>query len=133
MRSYGAMRNTDKTPMPPDTVQTLLLAAGVAQALDWPNSTGGAATNAAAGDSQLVRFTFATTAGIPVLGMVNLYSTNCNAPSSGSSASTGTTAGSTGNSVPVCMQGEFQIMGYSTGWSAACPVSAYCIAEIWSK
>lgn len=133
MRQYGALRNTDQIPVPPDTVQTLLLAAGVNQSFDWPNSTGGAAANAAANGCQLVRFTFHTTGGVSMAGMVNLFSTAANAPSSGSSATTGTTPGSTGNSHPVLGQGQFQIPGYSTGWSAAAITSGYCIAEIWKK
>lgn len=133
MRQYGAMSNTDKIPVPPDTVQTLLLAASVNQAFDWPNSTGGAAANAAANRSQIVRFTFHTTGGVAMAGMVNLFSTFANAPASGSSATTGTSAGSTGNSVPVLGSGQYQIPGYSTGWSAASISSGYCIAEIWTK
>lgn len=133
MRQYGALRTIDGIPMPPDTVQTMLLAAATPQALDWPNSTGGAATNAAANRSQIVRFTFHTTLGVPMAGMVNLFSTNANGPTSGSSATTSTTVGSTGNSSPIMGQGQLQIPGYSTGWSAAAVSSGYCIAEIWKK
>lgn len=133
MRQYGALRSIANIPLPPDTVQTLLLAGATAQSFDWPNSTGGASTNASSNACQIVRFTFHSTGGIPLAGMVNLFSTAANAPSSGSSATTGTTAGSTGNSVPVLGQGQFQIPGYSTGWSAAMISSGYCIAEIWRK
>ena len=133
MREYGALRNTDKVPMPPDTVQTMLLAAGVNQALDWPNSTGGAAATAVAAKAHLVRYTFCTTAGAVMTGMVNMNSTAANAPSSGSSATTGTSAGSTGNSIPVQGQGMYQVPSYSTGWSAAAAAACYVLAEIWKK
>lgn len=133
MRTYGTIGIPNTIPQSPDSVQSLLLAAGVAQNFDWPNSTGGAAANATTAQAQVVRFTFMTTAGALLGGMVNLFSTNANAPTSGSSATTGTTAGSTGNSVPVLGQALYQIPGYSTGWSAASPSSGWCIAEIWRK
>lgn len=133
MRTYGTLRTPDTIPQPPDTVQTFLLAAGTAQALDWPNSTGGAAANADANECQIARFTFCTTAGAPMLGMVNLNSTLANAPSSGTSATTGTTVGSTGNAIPVLGQGSYGLPSYSTGYSVASPSSGNCIVEIWKR
>lgn len=133
MREYGALRNTDRIPSPPDTVQTLLLAASVGQALPWPTSTGGQASNASTASAHIVRFTFHTTGGAQMAGMVNLFSTNATVPTSGTSVTTGTTAGSTGNSLPVLGEKQWQVPGYSTGWSAVALTSGYCIAEIWRK
>lgn len=134
MRTYASPSIPNNIPFPADSVQSMLLAAGVAQAFDWPNSTGGSASNATTAQAHIVRITFMTTAGVSMGGMVNLYSTNANAPTSGSSATTGTTSGSTGNSVPVIGQNNgYQIPGYSTGWSAAAPSSGWCIAEIWRR
>ena len=133
MRAYAALSPTDGIPLPPDSVQTLLLAAATAQAFDWPTATGGAAANAAIAGAQLVRFSAVTT-GMSAMGcVVNLVSTHAVGPSSGSSVTTGTTAGSTGNSVPIVGQGTFQIPTWSTGWSAVGPVAGYVIAEIWRK
>lgn len=129
MRTYGALNPIDQTPQPADSVQTMLLAAGTGQAMDWP----GAPANAAAGGVQLVRFTAETTAGLATSIMVNLQSTQATVPTSGSSVTTGTTPGSTGNSYPIQGQGIFQIPGYSTGWSAAAQAAGYIIAEVWRK
>lgn len=133
MRAYGALSPIDKIPLPPDTVQTMLLAAGTGQSFDWPNSTGGAAANAAENDCQLVRFTGMTSASAQLGFMVNLYSTQATVPTSGTSATTGTTAGSTGNSIPVLGSREFQVPGYSTGWSAISLTPGYVLVEIWKK
>lgn len=133
MRTYAALNPIDQIPGTPDVVQTLLLAAGAPQALDWPNSTGGAATAASSAGAQLVRFTAVTTGMAMMLAMVNLVSTHAQVPTSGTSATTGTTAGSTGNSLPVLGERTYQIPSWSTGWSAAGPVAGYVIAEIWRK
>lgn len=133
MRTYAALNPIDKIPQPPDVVQTLLLAASAGQALDWPNSTGGAASAASSAGAQLVRYSGMTTANLPLHFMVNLVSTHAAVPSSGTSATTGTTAGSTGNSIPVLGSREFQIPTWSTGWSAAALTSGYVFAEIWRK
>ena len=131
MRAYAALL-TDFAQAP-DAVQTLLLAAATAQAMDWPNSTGGAASAASSAGAHLVRFTACTTAMVPNNCMVNLVSTHASGPSSGTSATTGTSAGSTGNSLPVLGEKAYQIPTWSTGWSAISPVAGYVIAEIWRK
>jgi len=133
MRAYASVPPADQAPQAPDVVQTLLLAAGAPQSLDWPNSTGGAGASAVSVFAHLVRFTIVTTAMAEMLAMVNLVSTHAQVPTSGTSATTGTTAGSTGNSLPVLGDGTYQIPSWSTGWSAASPVPGYVIAEIWRK
>lgn len=133
MRSYSVLSPTFPQPQPPDNVSTLLLAAGVGQALDWTNSTGGAGSAASSVGAQIVRFTGMSTANAPILFMVNLVSTHANVPTSGTSATTGTSVASTGNSIPVWGSREFQIPSWSTGWSAAALTSGYVIAETWRK
>jgi hypothetical protein len=123
MRPYGSLNPIDKISVPPDTVNTLLMTGGSsAQAMDWPSTL-----------SQMVRFTAMTTAGAQAGVMVNLISTHAAVPSSGSSVTTGTTAGSTGNNVPVLGTREFQIPSFSTGYSVAAASSCHVIAEIWRK
>jgi len=129
MRTYGALSPIDQIEQPPDTVQTLLIAAGAPQALDWANSTVGAASAKA----QLVRFSGVSTAGATINFTVNLVSTHAAAPSSGTSVTTGTTAGSTGNNVPVHGSRTFQIPSWSTGYSVALLSSGYVFAEVWRK
>lgn len=136
MRTYGALPpslNHEAITFPPDSVQTLLLASSAGQALDWPaNSTGGT-TAARSVSAHIVRFTVASTAAVPVaaLAMVNLVSTHANNPTSGSSVTTGTTVGSTGNSIPVFGSRTFSIPAWSTGWSAIALGGAYVMAEVW--
>jgi hypothetical protein len=65
--------------------------------------------------------------------MVNLVSTHAAAPSSGSSNTTGTTAGSTGNNLPVMGTRTLQIPAWSTGFSVAALSSGYIMAEVWHK
>lgn len=122
MRTYQALQPTDQVPAPPDTVQTMLLAAGTAQAMDWASSL-----------TQMVRFTGMSTANAQLCFMVNLVSTHAIVPTSGSSVTTGTSVGSTGNSVPVIGTRTFQLPSWSTGWSAAALTSGYVIAEAWHK
>lgn len=129
MRAYAALSPIDQIPLPPDTVQTLLIAGSSGQAMDWASSTVGAADVRA----HLVRFTGLTTAGAQLNFSVNLISTHAAAPSSGTSVTTGTTAGSTGNNVPVLGQGTFQIPPWSTGFSVAALSSGYVMAEVWRK
>lgn len=132
MRTYGALFNS--IPQAPDTVQTLFLTGGSsAQALDWPNSTGGAAANASSAACHVVCFTGMTSAGAALGFSVNLMSTNASVPASGTSVTTGTTAGSTGNSIPVQGEAFFRIPSWSTGWSAASFSSGYVIAQIWRQ
>jgi len=129
MRAYGALSPIDQIPLPPDTVQTLLIAGSSGQAMDWAASTVGAASARA----HLVRFTGFSTAGAQLNFMANLVSTHAGAPSSGTSVTTGTTAGSTGNNIPVLGQGTFQVPPWSTGFSVAALSSGYVMAEVWKK
>lgn len=131
MRAYSALspgQMHDAIAFPPDTVQTILLAAATAQAMDWASAASARAAGAA-----IVRFTGHTTAGVPFGFMVNLISTHAVAPTSGSSVTTGTTAGSTGNSIPVIGSRTFQIPAWSTGFSVAAASSGYVFAEVWSR
>lgn len=134
MRSYGALNPLGTIPLPPDTIQTLLIAGSSGQAQDWPTATGGLSTAGAATEHcHLVAFTGVSTAGASLNFFVNLISTHAAAPSSGTSVTTGTTAGSTGNTVPVLGEALFQIPPWSTGWSVAALSSGYIMAQIWRK
>lgn len=118
MRAYGARSPIDQIPLPPDTIQTLLIAASSGQAMDWPT------------DAQLVRFSGQSTAGALLNFGVSLNSTRAAAPSSG--LSTGSTDG--GNpTIPVQGNRTLQIPPGSTGWSAAGLSSGYITAEVWRK
>lgn len=129
MRSYSALHPTEQIPIAPDTVQTLLLGASAGQAMDWANSTVGSS----AAQAQLVRFTGYTTGGASFNFQVNLVSTHAVTPSSGTSITTGTSVGSTGNSMTVLGERTYQIPGHSTGWSAVAITSGYVIAEVWRR
>lgn len=120
MRSYGSLHPTEQVPLPPDTVNTMLLAGGTAQAMDWP------------ADTEIVRLTGLTTAGAQFNFMVNLFSTAAAIPSSGSTSST---SGSTGVSHPVLGEATFQIPGGSTGFSVIGHTgsSGYVYAQCWQK
>src|SRR3990167_5074569 len=110
MRAYGAL--TNDIPGYPDTIHRILLTGGSsAQSMDWGSTL-----------SQLARFTGMTTAGAAFAIFVNLVSTHAAVPASGSSVTTGTTAGSTGNDIPVGPNPsfrEFQVPAWSTGFSVA--------------
>lgn len=129
MKGYGALYPTFSAATPADTVQTVLcVGSSNAQALDWPTSTGGAATNAAAAAAHMVRFTCQSTAGAKGLASINLYSTAAGVPSSGTSIS------SSGVNFFIDGTQTVQIPGNSTGWSAAAlGVSVYVQAELWRK
>jgi len=134
MRTYGALNPIDQIPMPPDTVETKLLAAGVGEASDWAGSTEGSTEFRA----QLVRFTgmssqLSSAVSSPYEFMVNLISTHAAVPAQGSSITTGTTVGSTGNSIPVLGSRIFQVPQFSTGYSVIAIGSGYVVAEIWRK
>ena len=129
MRSYSALNPIDQIPSPPDTVQTLLLAGGTAQSMDWANSSVGSSDARA----QLVRFTGVTTGGAQFNFHVNLVSTHVVSPTSGTSITTGTSVGSTGNSLTVLGERTYQIPPWSTGFSAIGITSGYVIAEVWRK
>jgi hypothetical protein len=115
MRNTGIMHPTDGVPVPPDTVNTLLVAGSSGQAMDWPTNT------------QFVRISGFSTAGVSLNFMANLYSTACSAPASGSSAS------STGVNHPIMGSASFQIPGASTGFSVAALTSGYILVECWKK
>ena len=117
MRNVGSLHPSEGVPLPPDTVQTLLIAGSSGQALDWPSTL-----------VDFVRITAVSTVGAQLNTFVNLTSTKAAAPSSGTS-----TEGSTGFGVPVLGQGMFQIPGASTGWSVAALSSGYVMAEVWSR
>lgn len=129
MRAIATLHPTENIPAAPDTVQTLLIAGSSGQAMDWAGSTVGAEDAKA----HLVRFSGMTTAGLTMNFIVNLVSTHAAVPSSGSSQTTGTTAGSKGNNIPVMGQGVFQIPSWSTGFSVAGLSSGYVMAEVWRK
>ncbi len=119
MKTYGTLHPTENANQAPDTTQTLLLAAGVAQSLDWPSTL-----------SQLVRITAMSTLGVAMGVCVSLNSTRATAPSSGTS--TGTTGGSLPN-MAVMGQGTFQIPAGSTGWSAGASAPGYIVAEVYKQ
>lgn len=99
----------------PDTVTTLLLAAATAQAIDFATGT------------NLIRLTGMTTGGSQLNFYANLSSTAAAIPSSGTTATTG----STGVSVPVLGMREFAVG--STGFSAIAPTSGYVHVECWRR
>lgn len=117
MKTYGTLHPTENAPQAPDTRQTLLLAAGTPQNLDWPSTL-----------AQLVRITAMSTLGLPMGACVSLNSTGAIAPTSG--LSTGSTAGALPN-LTVMGEGTFQIPAGSTGWSAAASAPGYVSAEVW--
>lgn len=125
MRAYGAL--TNKIHGYPDTVHRILLTGGSsAQAMDWGSTL-----------TQLARFTGISATGASALSLfVNLVSTHAAVPASGSSVTTGTTAGSTGNSLPVGPNPNsrlFQVPAWSTGFSVAAISSGWAIVEVWKR
>lgn len=135
MRAYAPLPqvNNDAIPQVSDSVQTMLLASSAAQAIGWPADTTGGTTAARTVGAMMVRFTAVSTAAVPTaaLAMVNLVSTFALNPTSGSSVTTTTTAGSTGNNVPVFGTRTLQVPAHSTGWSAIALGGAYLMAEVW--
>ena len=130
IRPFGTLHPTESGPMPPDIVQTLLLAAGSAQSLDWFSSAGTAAANAGVAGIGVVAFTGQTTANLQLNFSINLYSAGVISPTSGTSANT---TGSSGVSHPVNGSAFFQIPAASTGWSAIALTSGYVMCEQWHK
>ena len=124
MRAYGAL--TNRIEGYPDTVHRLLMTGGSsAQAVDWGSTL-----------SQVARVTAMSTAGVAMAMFMNLVSTHAAVPSSGSSVTTGTTAGSTGNNLPVGPNPNhrmFQIPAWSTGFSIASWSSGIAIVEVWHR
>jgi hypothetical protein len=130
IRPFGTHLPVDAGPLPPDIVQTLLLAAGTAQSLDWFSTAGTAAANAGTAGVQVVALTGQTTANASLNFSVNLYSTGVISPTSGTSVNT---TGSSGVSHPVNGSAFFQVPGNSTGWSAIALTSGYVMCEQWHK
>lgn len=123
MRTYGALNPIDQISMPPDTVQSLVMTGGSsAQAADWASTL-----------RQLVRITCMSTLGVPLAMQANLVSTHATVPASGSSVTTGTTAGSTGNTFTVVGELIRQVPAWSTGFSIASLVPGYVQVELWKK
>lgn len=122
MRPYSAENPLQGIPFPPDTINTILITGSSAQAMDWPSTI-----------SQIARVTFFSTALAAMGGVVNLLSTHAAAPSSGSSVTTGTTVGSTGNNLFVQGTRTFQIPAVSTGFSVYGASSGFAQLEIWHK
>lgn len=118
MLQYGALNPIDQISNPSDTIQTILLAGGVAQAMDWASTL-----------SQIVRLSGVSTGGALLNFWANLNTTAAAAPSSGTSTGTG----STGVSCPVQGNRLLQIPGGSTGWSCIALTSGYVQAEVWRK
>lgn len=131
IRPLGTHLPVDAGPLPPDIVQTMLLGAAAAQALDWFTTAGVAAANAAAAGVQIIALTGQTTANIQLNFSVNLYSTGAISPTSGTSVSTGGAV--PGVSHPVNGAAFFQVPGQSTGWSAIALTSGYVMCEQWHK
>lgn len=132
MRAYGALFND--IPQSPDTVQRLLMTGGSsAQAMDWPSSAAAVFANATSAGAHLVRVTAITTAGAQMSAFFDPVSTFAAVPTSGSSVTTGTTVGSTGNSLPLFGSRLFSVPTWSTGWSVAFLTSGYAIVEVWKK
>jgi hypothetical protein len=118
MIAIGAFRPTEGIPQPPDTIQTLLIAASSGQAMDWASTL-----------TQIVRISMQSTVGAAANCYVSLDSTRAAAPSSGNS--TGSTAG-TLPSIPVPTVGRFlQKPADSTGFSVAALSSGYVTVECW--
>lgn len=130
MRQYGSIDPLSGLAFPPDSINTLLIAGSSGQAMDWPGTT---ASGAAAAGVGIARFSAVSTAGATLNFMVNLLSTHCGAPSSGSSVTSGTSVGSTGNNLPVMGAREFQVPAASTGFSVAALSSGYVMVEVWKK
>jgi hypothetical protein len=114
MKSIG--NNHSNFNVPPDTVNTILLAAATAQAMDYPTGTA------------LVRLTGITTGGSQLNFYANAQSTAVVVPSSGSSATTSTT----GNSVPVLGTRDFAVAS-STSFGLIAPTSGYVHVECWKR
>lgn len=114
MRSLSI--NANYIPVPPDTQTTLLLAAATAQAIDFADNT------------HLIRATGLSSAGAQYNFYINLSSTAAALPTSGTSATTG----STGVSVPVLGTREFAVAS-STGFSVISPTSGYVHVECWRR
>lgn len=123
MRAYQALFND--IPTPPDSVQTMLLTGGSSgQIMDWPSTL-----------AQIARFTGYTTLGAGLTIFANLTAVGATVPTSGSSITTGTSANSTGNNIPVIAGSprEFLIPAGSTGFAVSALTSGYAVVETWKR
>src|SRR5258706_2592779 len=130
IRPFATLHPQDAWPMPPDIVQTLLLAAGTAQTVDWFSSAGTAAANAGVAGVGIVVFTGQTTGNAALNFSLNLYSSGVISPTSGTSVNT---TGSSGVSHPVNGSAFFQIPAASTGLKAIALTSRDVIFQQWQK
>jgi hypothetical protein len=115
MRAYSA--DVVDLVAPADTRLITLMAAGVAQAFDWPAG------------AKVVRFSGQTTGGGPFGYVLNLTSTGANLPAGASSFTTGSTGGTL---IRPAESKEWQIAG-STGFSVISNGAGYVGVEVWSK
>jgi hypothetical protein len=123
MRPYGRMNPTQDAETPPDTVTSILLAANTAQAMDYP------------ADAKMVRISARSSDGTtstPAPCYMNFFSTLAAIPTSGTTAATNTSAGSTGVTVPIFSERVFQVPG-ATGFSVCAPTSCWMHLEWWKK
>ena len=125
MRAYSAL--TDRIPSYPDRIYCIVLTGGSSgQAMDWGTTL-----------RQVVRVTgISSTGATPLTLFMNLVSTHAAVPTSGTSQSTGTTAGSTGNNMPIGPYPnyrDFLVPAWSTGFSVAAFSSGIAIIECWSR
>lgn len=121
MRLYGTLHPTERATMPPDTCVTLSPAASSAAAADWPAG------------ANMVELRGITTGGAQLNFYVNMHSTLVAYPGAGTTSATGTSAGSSGISIPVLGQRTLQIPGGSTGFSVISPTSGLIHAEVWKR
>lgn len=113
MKGTGALQPTHLVYTPPDTVQTIILAAGTAQAIDYSTGT------------HIVRLTGMTTANAQYNFYFNPTSTGAVIPSSGTSTN------STAINLPILGSRAYQIPISSTGYSLVANTSGYVVAECW--
>ena len=115
MRAYGALNPIDQIPLPPDHVNTMLIASSSGQAMDYP------------ANAHIMRLTGITTAGGAMNFWVNQKTTGAAVPTSGA------TTTSSACQVPVIGQATFQVPAGSTGFSVAALTSGYVQASFWRK
>lgn len=128
MRPYGILQPTAFAELPPDTVTTLLMVAGTAQAMDWLSSGSTAVANAGAAGAGIARFSFVSTPGTSaVRGILNPACTNA------SSHTSGTSIASSGVNIPVDGSRTIQVPGGSTGFSVFSSTACFCVVEQWRK
>ena len=120
MREIGTLQPRDLTPIPADTVQTLLIASSSGQTIDLPSG------------ANIGRFSGMTTAGAQMQFVLNIGTTKAAVPTSGQS-----THGTTGFGYQVHGQGQFQIpaaaSGGSSAWSVAAFSCGYVTGEFWKR